>query len=1615
MADSDDVMAVWPGSPYDLENPHLCPACFTTLTRSVCDRCGLVLTDPRAVRLLELGRTMVGLEDERQSVIEELRLAYAPAPEPVSVAPAPEPVIAPVPESLPAAASALASVEIPVEMPSAAVAAAPAPPLVAQPPVAPAVGPSPEPAVPAPPAPPAKPRRRLSVPVLLLIVGVALVGVAAIFFLGLAWFVAGILVRALIIGGITVAVIAGASLLRRGSLRATAEGVGALGVILLALDAYALRANDFFGSASMDVFVYSGLSALVVGAVCRAWSYFSRLRGPDLAATLALPSGLGLLVGGLLPVDATAAITAGLLGAAAGGLAHVLPVPWSAARAGRDAIVERTALAVLGVAALVVAALLTLFAGVETLAEQSVLAGVTIVIGALHAVLLLRARDADRVPATQAIAAVAASTSALMAGTLGWQLAVQSTLEVFPQLVAPVIAVLVAVGMDRWAKRPVPALIASRIVAAIVALGSVAVLTLTSVIRAERGISAGWIAWQTDAVVSPHGDDLPTAVLAAVAAVMVAALLFAAPTLDRVPLVALRPGVAAVVVIAGAEGTAIPLVVVSVGVLVTAIAAVALARGRSRIGWSIAAGIGTAAAYLAGTATPWLWAVGVAVAVALPLVVRALTRPVPAAAVTLAVAPVGLAAISALIAPSAIGAVAGVTVDPAAYGSLLQWVAVAALACAVLVPRVDTASRNAVGAAAFVVTALSFLAYLLPSIADTGVSSAIGEPAAGVVRGVVLVALLAAVALRRTRVTTPSWIGAALLAPVASGLAAATCDLVDADFPTTVVTAVAASAAVVVVAALVPARGYGAAAPYPGRARTAADLGALATVAVVGWAAPTTLAWAVLAFVAVGFGAASITRGWIGVHTAAAPGAKELPESRAAGLPLAAAPRRLLVWPAFAVATLALWSWLGQRIDVEIEAFVLPPAAGLLIFSALLWWLRRRIESTIALVLSFVLGLIVPAVAGSVGDPLRGTVVGAVSAIAAIALAWTPLRRSGTTAVAGATTALVALGVVAADHAAPLSIDTVWAIALPLATYAAAFGFVRGQRAAGVADTAVATWFAIVVPPIALAAGVMAVLGMADEPIVAAVGIAVLGLLHLAAAALHRAPLATATRWTAFGGAALLAAMAYVFGEIDAIEILGLPLAAVLLAGAALAMRRRAIDGRTWPGPESVAWFAGLALAVVPSVFEDANDPRSWLLIAGALLAAIGCAAVPVPDAAAGLKAPSAALLTLGAVAMGVRALFDPVVESGEYAAIAAGVGALLVAATIVWLGTTVRQPIVAVLSSAGAALLVVTVWFEADGDLARSSLTTVLAGLVGVGGAWLLGRPRWAVIGAPLAIGGLVATVVAVGARFLTLVTAPQTGVEPDLWALAGLGITAAIGIMALHATSSPAVSATVGVVFGISLVLFAGAELLLVGDGDAGADQIRTVLTVSALVAVGVAALAFRARFGLALPVMAAAAALLFGLVALALFGVRPVELVSAPIAVGLVVLGVRRLRRDPAARTWPTVGPGLALLTLPSLVYDFGETALWRVVALGAVALALVVVGAVFKLQAPLVLGSLVLLVHAVAQLWPWISNVYVAVPWWLWLGIGGALLIFLAARYEKQMRAIRSAFTTVTSLR
>ena len=79
MTDPHARARLWPASPFELADAHRCPSCFTVLTGPVCAACGLTLSDPRASRVLALGRDIVAVELARQQLIDEIRLTAAAA------------------------------------------------------------------------------------------------------------------------------------------------------------------------------------------------------------------------------------------------------------------------------------------------------------------------------------------------------------------------------------------------------------------------------------------------------------------------------------------------------------------------------------------------------------------------------------------------------------------------------------------------------------------------------------------------------------------------------------------------------------------------------------------------------------------------------------------------------------------------------------------------------------------------------------------------------------------------------------------------------------------------------------------------------------------------------------------------------------------------------------------------------------------------------------------------------------------------------------------------------------------------------------------------------------------------------------------------------------------------------------------------------------------------------------------------------------------------------------------------------------------------------------------------------------------------------------------------
>jgi len=102
---------------------------------------------------------------------------------------------------------------------------------------------------------------------------------------------------------------------------------------------------------------------------------------------------------------------------------------------------------------------------------------------------------------------------------------------------------------------------------------------------------------------------------------------------------------------------------------------------------------------------------------------------------------------------------------------------------------------------------------------------------------------------------------------------------------------------------------------------------------------------------------------------------------------------------------------------------------------------------------------------------------------------------------------------------------------------------------------------------------------------------------------------------------------------------------------------------------------------------------------------------------------------------------------------------------------------------------------------------------------------------------------------------------------------------------------------------------------------------------------------------------------------------EEVTAPEAytvgpdLALLAVGHLRRRREPGLSSWQAYAPGLTLGLLPSLLAAMSDTGLLRPMLLGLAALAVLLAGARWRLQAPLLIAAAVLGIDAVVQVQPY----------------------------------------------
>lgn len=138
------------------------------------------------------------------------------------------------------------------------------------------------------------------------------------------------------------------------------------------------------------------------------------------------------------------------------------------------------------------------------------------------------------------------------------------------------------------------------------------------------------------------------------------------------------------------------------------------------------------------------------------------------------------------------------------------------------------------------------------------------------------------------------------------------------------------------------------------------------------------------------------------------------------------------------------------------------------------------------------------------------------------------------------------------------------------------------------------------------------------------------------------------------------------------------------------------------------------------------------------------------------------------------------------------------------------------------------------------------------------------------------------------------------------------------------------------------------------------------------------------------------------LAAGNVDVVEAYTAPAALAALAAGILRWRNGPG-RSWLTLGPALVLAIGPTLLIGMVDDDLPRLIAATTISLAAVIAGAVRRLQAPLVLGAVSLLMLAIDQ---WGDEI-VRMPRWITVGVAGVLLMWIGATFERRRSDWRRA--------
>jgi hypothetical protein len=505
--------------------------------------------------------------------------------------------------------------------------------------------------------------------------------------------------------------------------------------------------------------------------------------------------------------------------------------------------------------------------------------------------------------------------------------------------------------------------------------------------------------------------------------------------------------------------------------------------------------------------------------------------------------------------------------------------------------------------------------------------------------------------------------------------------------------------------------------------------------------------------------------------------------------------------------------------------------------------------------------------------------------------------------------------------------------------------------------------------------------------------------------------------WALLAAVAVLGAAAVGLGR-------GLPAAlrrgTTLAAGATLAVGVVGLLGPllralavplAWAGDP---WTAGVrdgAAARLPG-FDGGVDGAGaaiLALLAGAVAAALAAAPRPGPR----LLAPRHAAAVAAAAGVGVAAALPLAAGWPLWAALLATAAAALAAGAAAVLADRRTLPATTPTAGGTAAPTARRAWASVAGGAAVEVAAGCAAVLVALAACWALATEA--------------GTLVFLGALVPAAATATAASRTPWLrGGLAAAGAAALLGETAavvLHG-GGDAAAAGVATVVAAGAVLVAGvrwrpgtaegAVLEPLGLGGQVLGVLLAVpderwLAVALTAAVPALLLAGTSRPRLAEPPPArngylwtgAATALTATWAWLSVADVTLLEAYTLPAAAVALAAGVSMRHRRPHPSSWLTFGPGLAVALLPSLAVAIDRGGAARPLLLTGAALLAVLAGARRRLQAPLVLGGVTLLVLGLDAVAP----VAAQLPRWVTIGAAGLLLLWLGATAERRLARLR----------